>query len=90
MAREHDSDSALARAVRAAGSQSAFGRLIGKRQSVVNDWLRDETPLDAKHVLTVERETGISRHELRPDVYGPAPAAQPPRPGAADQMEPAR
>jgi DNA-binding transcriptional regulator YdaS (Cro superfamily) len=66
---EHDSDSALAKAVRASGSQTAFGRLIGKRQSVIHDWLRDRKPLPAEHVFAVEGATGISRHELRPDIY---------------------
>ena len=83
MALEHESDSALARAVRAAGSQSAFGRLIGKRQSHVFYWLNEAKQLPAEHVLTVERETGISRHDLRPDVYGPAPTAA----GDAGQLE---
>lgn len=69
MALEHDSDSALAIAVRNVGSQSAFGRLIGKRQSVIHDWLREQRPLPAEHVLKVEAATGISRHALRPDIY---------------------
>ncbi|SEI69110.1 DNA-binding transcriptional regulator YdaS, prophage-encoded, Cro superfamily [Sphingobium sp. AP50] len=69
MALEHDSDSALALAVRAAGSQSAFGRLLGKRQSVIFGWLRDDRPLPAEYVFTVEEATGISRHDLRPDIY---------------------
>jgi DNA-binding transcriptional regulator YdaS (Cro superfamily) len=29
----------------------------------------------AERVLEVEQLSGISRHELRPDVYGPAPRA---------------
>lgn len=66
---EHDSDSVLAKAVRALGSQTAFGRLIGKRQSVIHDWLREGKPLPAEHVLAVEAATKISRHELRPDIY---------------------
>ena len=69
MALEHESDSPLCLAVRAAGSQSAFGRLLNKRQSVVFGWLRDNRPLPAEHVLTVEEATGISRHDLRPDIY---------------------
>jgi len=73
MALEHDHESQLARAIRLAGSQSAFGRLIGKRQSVVHDWLKRGLPLPAEHVLAVEAATGISRYDLRPDVYGPAP-----------------
>ena len=27
--------------------------------------------------LAIERETGVSRYELRPDVFGPAPAPDP-------------
>ena len=69
MALEHDHDSPLARAVRSIGSQSAFGRLLGKRQSVVHGWLREQRPLPAEYVLQVEKETGISRHDLRPDLY---------------------
>lgn len=71
MALEHESNSPLAQAVRLARSQSGFGRLIGKRQSVINDWLREERPLPAEHVLTVERELGIPRWQLRPDIYPP-------------------
>ncbi|MFC7067522.1 transcriptional regulator [Brucella rhizosphaerae] len=35
-------------------------------RGAVSQW--DRVP--AKHVLTVEVVTGISRHELRPDIYG--------------------
>lgn len=38
-------------------------------------WSRWETgyrPLPAARVLDIERITGISRHELRPDIFGPA------------------
>lgn len=69
MALHDDQDSALARAIRAVGSQTAFGELLGKRQSVVSGWLLRETPLPAEFVLKVEAATGISRHELRPDIY---------------------
>jgi DNA-binding transcriptional regulator YdaS (Cro superfamily) len=79
MALEHESDTALARAVRIAGSQSAFGRLIGKRQSTISDWLRNDRPLPAEHVIATEVKTGVSRHDLRPDIYPrePIPAAAP-------------
>ncbi|MGF7202329.1 DNA-binding transcriptional regulator YdaS (Cro superfamily) [Sphingobium olei] len=40
-----------------------------KRQSVIFGWLRDNRPLPAEHVLAVEEATGISRHDLRPDIY---------------------
>ena len=78
MAIHDDQDSALAKAIRAVGSQTAFGELIGKRQSVVSGWLIRQTPLPAEFVLTIEAATGISRHELRPDIYPLEPAPQSP------------
>jgi DNA-binding transcriptional regulator YdaS (Cro superfamily) len=59
----------LREAVAAVGSQSAFGRLIGVTQQAVFKWLRDCKPLPAEHVLKAEAATGISRHDLRPDLY---------------------
>lgn len=69
MAMEHDLDSALAQAVRAVGSQSAFGRLISRAQPTINGWLKNDVQLPGEYVLRVEAETGISRHDLRPDLY---------------------
>lgn len=66
---------ALRAAIKAIGSQSATGRLLGVSQAAVWRWLDKELPLPAEHVLAVEAATGISRHALRPDIYGPAPAA---------------
>jgi DNA-binding transcriptional regulator YdaS (Cro superfamily) len=72
MAIEHESDSALAEAVRKVGSQSAFGRLIKKRQSTVREWLMADR-LPGEYVLAIEAATGVSKHRLRPDVYGAEP-----------------
>lgn len=69
MALEHDIDSALAAAVRAAGSQSSFARLIGCPQPTLHGWLKNRADLPAEFVLKAEAETGISRHDLRPDLY---------------------
>lgn len=56
------------------GGQSALGRLIGRTQQAISRRLATGRVLWAEDVLTVERATGISRHRLRPDVYGPGPA----------------
>lgn len=69
MDKEQPLESPLAAAIKAAGSQSAFGRLIGRNQSTVHDWLREGKPLPAEYVLLVERETGIPKEVLRPDIY---------------------
>lgn len=44
---------------------------IGRTKQCVYKW----PIVPAEHVLAVESLTGISRHELRPDVFGPAEAA---------------
>ena len=62
-------ETALQRASRIAGSDSALARLIGKHQTTVSDRVRNGREVWAEDVLTIERETGISRHELRPDLY---------------------
>ena len=75
MSLEHESQTPLARAVRKAGSQSAFGRVVGKRQSVIHGWLKRGEELPAELAEVVERELGIPRHESRPDLFAaPAPA----------------
>lgn len=71
MALHDDLDSPLAKAVRAAGSQVAFGALIGKRQSTVQEWLARNRDLPAEYVLRIEAALGIPRYELRPDIYPP-------------------
>lgn len=61
--------SPLERAVEKAGGQSAFARLHGVSQPTVWAWVRQAKPLPAEHVLRTEAECGISRHDLRPDIY---------------------
>jgi DNA-binding transcriptional regulator YdaS (Cro superfamily) len=77
MSIEHHLATPIAAAVRLAGSQSAFARIVGRRQSTVYEWLSKGKALPAEHVLTVERAIGVSRHDLRPDIY-PIDAPAPP------------
>ena len=50
-------------------NQSKFAAAIGTSQQLVSYWLRNEKVLPADFVLRTEAETGISRHDLRPDLY---------------------
>jgi DNA-binding transcriptional regulator YdaS (Cro superfamily) len=59
----------LAEAVRRAGSQSAFARIIGRSQTYVYQLLQSGRPLGAECVLLAEAGTGVSRFDLRPDLY---------------------
>ncbi len=69
---------ALRRAVALIGSQTNMGRALGISQAAVSKWLKGGAVLPAEHVLRVEAHTGISRHELRPDLYPlEGPAADP-------------
>ena len=55
------------------GPSKAAEHLGVSSPSVVLNWrLRNSIP--AQYVIAIEAHTGISRHKLRPDVFGPAPA----------------
>lgn len=60
---------ALERAIETAGSQTAFARAVGASQQIVSYWVARGKPLPAEFVLKAEASFGISRHDLRPDIY---------------------
>ncbi|WP_137681152.1 transcriptional regulator [Aurantiacibacter suaedae] len=62
---------ALRKATEIAGSQTAFANICGVGQPAVWKWLQSAKRLPAEHVLKVEAATGVSRHDLRPDIYPP-------------------
>jgi DNA-binding transcriptional regulator YdaS (Cro superfamily) len=72
---------ALQQATKVVGGQAALGRLCGVVQPSVWGWLNRIGRLPAEHVLKVEAATGISRHDLRPDIY-PRDAVPPTVPGS--------
>lgn len=56
---------ALERAKQAVGGQAALAHRLGIKPQAISQW--DQVP--PLRVLDVERVTGVSRHELRPDLY---------------------
>ena len=62
--------SPLDKAIEAAGSVNNLAAAAGVKPQAISQWRKGVPPL---RVLDVERVTGISRHELRPDIFGPAP-----------------
>lgn len=60
-----DDKSPLERAKERVGGQDKLARLIGVTPQAVSQW--DEVP--PLRVLAVEAVSGVSRHELRPDLY---------------------
>lgn len=89
---------ALLRAVGIAGGQAPFERKTGLRQQTISYRLANRIPLrSGDEVLKVENATGVSRHDLRPDLYpreeSPAhpPAPQPlPAGGSSSSLESAQ
>ncbi|WP_242183276.1 YdaS family helix-turn-helix protein [Sphingomonas sp. CARO-RG-8B-R24-01] len=59
----------LTRALSAIGGQAALSRAVGVSQPSVWHWVHRSRRVPAEFVLAVETATGVSRHELRPDLY---------------------
>lgn len=59
----------VSQAAERAGGVVALARELGIKHTAMYSWTR----VPAERVLDIERVTGISRHELRPDIFGPAP-----------------
>jgi DNA-binding transcriptional regulator YdaS (Cro superfamily) len=63
-------------AVSRATGQSAFARVVGCTPGNISQLIRKRAVLPGRFVLAAEREFGVSRHLLRPDLY-PHDAASP-------------
>lgn len=77
----HTELDSLERAVSIAGSQSELARQIGVAQASVWKMVNRAKRASAEFVLKIEAATGVSRHDLRPDLYPREdPPAHPPAP----------
>lgn len=65
------SPSPIERAITAAGSQAKLAEKIGCSQQLISYW-KSKGTVPAEVVPAIEAATGISRHELRADVFGAA------------------
>jgi DNA-binding transcriptional regulator YdaS (Cro superfamily) len=59
---------AMARACSSVGGQATLARAIGRPEQTVSDWTSGNSLVDPELVVEIERITGVSRHELRPDL----------------------
>ncbi len=60
---------ALQAALTTVKTQQALADICGVSQTAVWKWLQSSKRLPAEYVLRVEAATGVSRHDLRPDIY---------------------
>jgi len=56
---------AIKSAINVAGSADRLAVVLGITRQAIYQWPR----VPAERVLDIERATGVSRHELRPDLY---------------------
>lgn len=69
MSKEPSPFEALQSALAVAGSQTALAEICGVSQTAVWKWLQSSKRIPAEYVLKAEQATGISCHDLRPDIY---------------------
>lgn len=67
-----DSQTPLQKAIVAAGSQQNLASQLGIRSASISEW-KSRGRIPVERVRSIESVTGISKHELRPDIFGPAP-----------------
>lgn len=69
---------ALRRALAIVGTQAKLAAICKCGQPHISKLIRRNRPIPAEFVLRVEAATGVSRHDLRPDIYPvEAPGAPP-------------
>lgn len=56
-------------ALQKAGSQAEIARIAGVSTTAVWKWVQSSKRVPAEFVLKIEAATGVSRHDLRPDIY---------------------
>ena len=55
------------------GGQAALARTLNVTPQAVSQWVKGKRPVPPRLAIAIEAATGVSVHELRPDVFGPAP-----------------
>lgn len=73
---------ALCECRRRAGSDSQMARDLDVSQPTIWRWINQSKQMPAEHVLTAEKKYGLSRHDLRSDIY---PRNYPPAPDQAER-----
>lgn len=66
-------EKAVEEAVRVAGNLRNVAAHLGVTSQAISQWVRYQK-VPPKRVLGLEALSGVSRHDLRPDIYGPAPS----------------
>lgn len=60
---------ALENAIRAIGSANKLALALGVSGMAISQWKKNNGTIPASRVLPVYYATGVTPHELRPDIY---------------------
>ena len=63
-----ENQTAIERAIRAAGGCTALAMLLNVHKSLPSQWARRHRPIPAERCPDIERFTGVPCEELRPDL----------------------
>jgi len=74
-------DPALKRAIIQAGGAQRLAKALGVTVQAISQW----KVAPVLRVLGIEQASGVSRYDLRPDIYGQPPAQPSPAPRALEQ-----
>lgn len=66
---------ALEKAVKKEGSRGRVAKKLGISRQATIFWEKLGY-VPARHVLALEKMSGVSRYTLRPDIYGPPPGSE--------------
>lgn len=64
---------AICKAVEKIGGNVAMAKLLGVHPSFISQLVTERRKVPYSYCFAIEKATGVSRHDLRPDVYGPEP-----------------
>ena len=67
----------IQKAIDAVGGQGALASLLKVHPALVSQWRTGRRPVAAHHILSIEAMTQVSRHELRPDIFGGSAGSEP-------------
>jgi len=77
---------AIQKAIEVAGGLSALASKLGIKPPSVHEW-KARGRIPAERVLDIEAATGVTRYELRPDIYGAAPPKRGKKPATHSSSE---
>jgi DNA-binding transcriptional regulator YdaS (Cro superfamily) len=61
---------AFKEALHRAGSQTVLAEILGKKQPAISKRLNGSCRAEPDEAIAIERELGVSRQLLRPDIFG--------------------